>query len=188
MVKFNRSTKYGDIGDGSIFYLDRHAVECKKNEVLQGFLFRSPKRGKWSYRFKCLEIPNMSEKYYRHSTNQFTAGDDPKKSANYLDRHNVHCYEGHALQYFQLKRGNRRGIDHKINIRYKCVKVNCGEFITREFKRKSGGDFATIYLTNHDIRVKENEVLTGFRLQSKDGDLYYKYTVCELKNGGAFKA
>lgn len=177
---FNRRTPENDWGSNNIHFLDRHNVNCNPNEALQGFRLWRPASNKLSYRFACLEnkkyIPATN--FYEDQTKPDIISKKKNNSANYLDRHLIQCKEGYALQQFQLARSGPTDIYYK----FRCVKVICGNIESMETEKKSAGGFETVYLDRQDIRVKENEVITGFKLISENSNFSYKVNFCKMTN------
>jgi hypothetical protein len=178
LVTFDRETPKNDWGNSEIFYLDRHNVNCGSNEAVQGFKLIRPTSKLLSYKYVCKsKSPSISEKTYEDKTGANETAGNKKRSANYLDRHNVMCKNGYALQRFKLEReGN------KIFYSFKCVQVSCDANLSLETTKTDNGGFNTIYLDRQDIRLKTNEVMVGFHLISKSGKFSYKVTYCNLKS------
>ena len=166
---FNRRTPANYWGNNNIFYLDRHFVNCGSQEALQGFRLFRPRSNQLQYKYVCKpRNPSISTQVYNSSTPLNATAGNKSRSANYLDRHNVLCRNGYALQAFKLGRGGNR-----ININYRCVKVTCVNRRTVETNKSINGGYQTIYLDRQDTRVKANEVLVGFHLISRGGTFSY---------------
>lgn len=175
-AEFNRKTTPDDWGRNNIFYLDRQNVECNPTEALQGFKLYRPTSNQLAYNYACIQNSLVkSDTYYNDKTPLNIVGGNHSKSAHYLDRHRLQCKDGYALQRFQLKRDG-----NNIYYSYKCISVNCGEKKNFETPRTSDGGYETIYLDRQDVRVRTNEVITGFKLFSKEGHFYYEVNYCVL--------
>jgi hypothetical protein len=175
-VNFNRSTPANDWGRNNIFYLDRHDVACNQNESLQGFKLTRPNGGLLSYSYACRsdDYAVSTQTYQTETGWNWTAG-NKSRSANYLDRHNVQCQNGYALQQFRLGRNG----DY-INYRFRCVRVECENYQSTQTGRTADGGHETIYLDRQDVRLRGNEVMTGFKLNS-NGGYWYTVNYCTLK-------
>ena len=173
---FDKKTPANDWGNNNIFYLDRHDVACGGQEALQGFKLFRPQGNQLSYEYVCKakDTSISPNETYEASTDWNSTNWNKKRSANFLDRHDVQCKKGYALQRFRLGRNG-----NNINYNFRCVKVNCEENQTFETSKTSDGGFETIYLDRQDVRLKTNEVLVGFKLNSKNG-FWYKITYCKL--------
>jgi len=87
-VSFNRSTGGNDWGNNNVFYLDRHDVNCNRNEALQGFRFYRPRWNQIAYYYTCKSDRSISSgNTYNDSTRLNATAGNKQQSANYLDRH-----------------------------------------------------------------------------------------------------
>lgn len=177
-TNFNRSTTENDWGNNNIFYLDRHDIKCNANEALQGFKLDRPSSNKLAYKYACKSGSSLiSGKTYNDLTPLNNVASNRERSANYLDRHNVKCKNGYALQSFGLARkGNT-----KIYYTYRCVQVSCDSEKTLTTNESSNGGYETVYLDRQDIRLQTDQVMVGFLLISERGQFYYRITYCTLK-------
>lgn len=174
---FNKRTNDNDWGSNNIYYLDRHDVKCNPNEALQGFRLYRPASNKLSYKYVCKQSTEFvkEKSFYEDKTKANSVANDKHKSANYLDRHDIQCKKGYALQRFKLDReGNN------IFYSYRCVQVSCGKSESFTTNETNDGGFQTVYLDRQDTRVKNDEVITGFRLISKNSQFSYKVNFCKL--------
>jgi hypothetical protein len=175
---FDKRTPPNDWGRNNIFYLDRHDVACGNQEALQGFRLFRPQGNQLNYKYVCKSrdqsiSPNDT---YQSNTGWNQTARNKSRSANYLDRHNVQCKAGYALQRFRLGRNG-----NNINYNFSCVKVDCEAIQTMQTGKSADGGFETIYLDRQDVRVKTNEVLTGFKLNS-NGGFWYTVNYCKLRD------
>ena len=180
-VEFNSQTPENDWGQNSIYYLDRHDVKCSPNEALQGFRLFRPQNNKLAYKFACIKNSNLviANSFYDSKTPENAIAGNDKRSANYLDRHSIHCNQGYALQRFKLDRINNSNRSN-IYYSYRCVKVECGPIQSMSTQKTSDGGHETIYLDRQDVRVKNDEVITGFKLVSVGGNYSYTVNFCKL--------
>lgn len=172
-------TPDNDWGQGSVFFLDRHTVDCKDNNVLQGFVLKQPSQNQISYAYACKSSSAISQDgAYEDKTKENDTDSNENKSANYLDRHNVSCNNNYALQRFKLDRNG-----NKIFYSFKCVKVKCTDNKTYDTTETDGGDKSITALTKQLIQLETNTVLMGFKLNSRYNGpkTYFKYTITTCK-------
>merc|ERR1712222_207770 len=95
-----RRTPNEDWGSNDIHYLDRHDIKCNSNEALQGFKLYRVSQNKLTYRYACKENGEFitGKNFYDDKTPKNIVGKNKSKSANYLDRHNIQCKKGYAIQ------------------------------------------------------------------------------------------
>jgi hypothetical protein len=176
-TNFNRATTKYTWGNNNIYFLVLHDINCNANEALQGFKLDRPSSTEIAYKYACKVGSSLiSGKTYDKQTPPNDVASNRERSANYLDRHNVKCKNGYALQRFKL---NRAG--YKISYSYRCVQVSCDSEKTFTTNETSNGGYETIYLDRQDIRLKTDQVMVGFRLISERGQFYYSITYCTLK-------
>jgi len=177
---FNGRTDKQDRGNGNIHYLDRHDIKCEANQVLQGFrlfaAFFVPETIKSYYKYACVTIP--TGKTIQKKTDENILAKNNKKSVNYLDRHDIKCKKGYALQEFKLNSSGKN-----IFYSYTCVEVNCGKIETENTKAQGDQGYETKALEIHDVRVTSDFVITGFKLVSKNSRFYYEVRKCKLGGG-----
>lgn len=184
LAVLNKETTPNDWGEGSIFYLDRHKVDCGVGSALQGFALQNLNQNKILYKFACKSSPLIkAESVYDEKTVDNDTNENDRASIHYLDRHQILCHDGHALQSFKLERSP--GDPKKIYYSFKCIKViNCVDKKTNDTQETDGGDKLNIYLDRQIIQLEENTVLIGFKLNSRfEGNkafLRYTITTCRL--------
>lgn len=96
-VQFTKSTPFNDEGKGQTFYLDRHTVDCGPNALISQFRL-TREAGRIHYEYTCTKV-TRGLSCYKSLT---TPSDDGKGHLGYLDRQNVDCPEGRALNSFRL--------------------------------------------------------------------------------------
>jgi hypothetical protein len=108
--------------------------------------------------------------------------------ANYLDRHEVSCEQGKAIQSFNLIKRD----DGQIAYEYTCVDVDVADCVNTKTQETVGsnedGTYRTWYLGAQAIRLAYNQVLKSFKLNTgykgKDGKnlpyYSYSYTYCNV--------
>jgi len=179
LADLGMKTKEDDNGQGSIFFLDRHDVDCKQENAIQGFVLKQPSPSQISYSFACKKSAAiLTDGAYDNKTKEDETDGNEHKSVNYLDRHNVSCNPSFALQRFKMERNG-----NKIFYSYKCVKVRCTDPKTTDTTETDAGDKATSALTQQSIQLENGRVLTGFKLNSRydAAKTYFKYTISSCK-------
>jgi len=176
-LPFNRQTEDNDWGSNNIYYLDRHNINCNPNEAIQGFRLYRSASNKITYKYNCKTNQKLisGKTFYDDKTKENIIGKDEHKSANYLDKHDVQCKKGYALQGFKLNRSGK-----KIYYSYRCVEVSCGNKLTKTTNPTDDGGFSTIYLDRQNVSVGKDEIITGFKLISKDRNFQYEINYCKL--------
>ncbi len=179
---FNKVTRPNDWGNGNIFYLDRHDVECGNGFVMQGFHLKRPTPNTIAYEYACQRNvgssnPNDS---YTKNTEWNETGNNPVSSTNYLDRHTVFCKQSYALQSFKMIRQA-----NKIAFNFRCAKSNLSDCRSSTTKETDGNNvFQHIYLDRQMILTTSGRVLTQFKLNTRyaGGKVFYhySYTVCQM--------
>jgi len=178
-TQFQTRTGGNDWGNGSVFYLDRHSVDCGAGKVLQGFHLYRPASNLIAYEFACKSHPAIQGNTYNDQTPwNATDGD---KSTNFLDRHDVRCKAGYALQQFKLIRNGRN-----IAYQYRCVQFNsnnCTSTVTNQSWGNNKGNYQNIYLDRQNIFVGDDRALTQFKLNSsyRDRGVYFTYGISHCK-------
>jgi len=174
--QYNSRTPANDWGQGNVYYLDRHSVDCGRGRVLQGFHLTRPSGNTISYEFACMAHPTVTYNVYNGQTGwNATNGGNPRHSTNYLDRHNVACRPGFALQQFRLIRNGPTMIAYQ----YRCVEVKNSNSCMGGSTGETYGNrvFENIYLDRQRIFVGGDRFLTSFKLNTRYGwgAVYYRY-------------
>jgi len=178
---YNHFTPIYDSGDGSIFFLDKHDVDCKSS-ALQGFhLDRPNNNDKINFQYKCKNVFAVSKKdTYKDTTKWTTIANNEKDSANLLENLAVKCKETYALQRFKLIRNPK---DNKqIAYEFRCAKFKgdpafCSNGQT--LPTMAGIEKKTLFLELQTVMTENSQVLTEFKLNTKnteDGGVNYTYT------------
>ena len=114
-----KHSPYDSEGAGDSRFLDRHAVDCGSDGMINMFwLQRSSPYGRIRYDYKCniFHLPPL-DCYWQ--TTQFDS--DGTGNAIFLDRHHLKCNSdtGYALSYFRLQ----RSADQKnVQYQYRCCR------------------------------------------------------------------
>ena len=171
----NPNTGFQTNGEGKVYYLDRHHVNCN-NDGLRRFQLKNDYTDDtnytMAYEFGCLTGLGITETTEKETTPDVD-GDPPHTV--YLDRHTVDCGTKPITQ-FKLHR-NSEG--DKIHYKYQCgdTTSNSCRDVTTEYNDQGAGN--VIYLDRHDVKCNEGEYLSKFRLDAGDNDKYrYEYKCC----------
>jgi len=182
--QFQSRTGGNDWGRGSVYYLDRHSVDCGPGKVLQGFHLYRPAWNSIAYEFACKSHPAVLSNTYNDQTRWNDTDNNERTSTNYLDRHDVRCRGGYALQQFKLIRNGRN-----IAYQFRCVQINaqgCNSGQTAQSWGNRSRNFENIFLDRQRVYVGENRALTQFKLNSsyRNGGVFYTYgfSSCQLAN------
>ena len=171
-------TGFNSNGEGKVYYLDRHDVNCN-NDGLNRFKLTSSDDADKNirYDFGCqpgLGITTLTEK----QTTADLDGDPPHTV--YLDRHTVDC-DNKPITQFKLNRNSDRD---KIFYKYTCGNTTSNKCrdVTTGYNDQGGGNVR--YLDRHNVKCNVGEYLSKFRLDSDDNDQLgkyrYEYKCCEI--------
>jgi hypothetical protein len=186
---YNKLTTENDDGKGQTIFLDKHLVYCNPGQILQRYHLFRPSVSTLSYEYTCTAYPAVGTEVIEIQT---PLNDIDLASSNvYLDRHNVGCPEGYALQSFNLMRGGPNL--SQIQYLYYCVRIAlggaCQSFETPEQWAHAGpGDFlSSYYLDRQYVNVPDGpNAMQKFRLLSRYAPerTYLRYYViwCPLDN------
>lgn len=179
------STPKNDWGKGSIFFLDRHDVDCKTNKLLNNFFLMGG--GLINYGYYCVSNSEITNQLINKQTRWDSTDENDRKSIHYLDRHTVDCGEGYGLQRFKLER-NEENLK-QIRYNYRCAKVSnyslnkCKDVQTSE----QSGDLSNQILTNIRTSTPNNIYIQKFKMNSRDTPSYlsgkylkYMYRICSF--------
>jgi hypothetical protein len=178
---FNRNTPANDDGGGNLHYLDRHAVYCNAGEIMQGFHLYRPTSNTIAYQYRCITHPSVGTQTQDLQTpvNTVNTG-NMLDSTNYLDRHNVACPAGFALQGFRMLRSGT----YDIYIAYRCVSANLSNCSTFELAEQWGNEIAgspmlNIYLDRQWAQLFQADgAIQRFQLYCRYADrTYYRYSI-----------
>lgn len=171
-----KNTGYNEEGSGSIWYLDRHVMDCGLNSFISSFKLERW-GGQMRYKYKCIESDSDNiDQCYSASTPFNDIGEDDKHSSNFLNRHNVVCNDGYGLQKVKLQREN-----NKLGYVYTCCSgaLECSNSETTTEDQGSG---ETFFLDRLFVKAGFNKVLSGFKLDTlKDNKWRYKLKSCKIQ-------
>lgn len=166
-----------DDGNGSIFYLDRHDINCGAGNLINRF--RMQRVGdQMRYEFTCVYSKSIFGTCLNYSTPvNSTKSGDSTHSTHYLDRHNISCPTGYGVSRFKLQRSGSRDIYFD----YTCCQANfssCRDVIT---SLQDGGNQQTFYLDRQNVDATGFDALTRFQFNSNSNhDWKYYIKVCTL--------
>jgi hypothetical protein len=175
--------------NGSIKALTGLDVNCGTNHALKGFFLTQPSSSTINYNYNCEWVGSNEISIKNTPKNDIQLNNNYYASTNYLDRHNVACDNGWAIQKFILKTEESIS-NYKIFYNYICVKVNVKNCFTSETPVKDGASRSenvarATYLTAQKIDLKPRQILQQFQLKTSYGAYSfpyysYRYTYCDL--------
>lgn len=113
-----KTTPENDRGGGDFVYLDRHNIECGKDEVLNSFKYERQGADKIYYSYNC--IKSKKPLTCRQVKTDLSISVDADNTKN-LKNLNPSCLNNEALQSFKFIRGEN---NTKIGYDYKCCKYD----------------------------------------------------------------
>ncbi len=182
-----KTTEEVDSKNGSIVPLSKLNVDCGSDSALNSFGLVLPTNKSMVYDFSCEKLA-LNSTVILKLTNPGPAGVDEYHSTSFLDRHNVICDEGYAIQAFNLLYLDLN--PRQLFYDYKCVKVSYDKCETQYTSLTDGAEFPEIvakstFLAYQNIKLQPKQVLKQFQLKTEFGYHnfpYYKYeyTSCTL--------
>ncbi len=174
-IKSDRFTPFNDDGRGSIFFLDRHTVDCGNNAAINRFTVQRQGGNRVRYAYKCVTTKNISSTCVNKQTNPNETNGNERGSLDYLDRHQLTCDAGHVLKSFKLGRNGR-----KIFYQYTC----CQAKIAKSFEERTGesdkGNQSIIYLDRQTVDARDFNVISSLKFNTRNGRNHYVYTANTL--------
>ena len=166
------NTNFDENGEGKVYYLDRHDVNCNKDGLNRFQLkndYTDDTNHTMAYEFGCLTGLGITETTEKETT--LDVDGDPPHTV-YLDRHTVDCVNKPITQ-FKL---GRNSDGDKIQYKYQCgnttASSSCRD-VTTGYDDQGAGN--VIYLDKHAVKCNEGEYLSKFRLDVDDNDTLGKY-------------
>jgi hypothetical protein len=174
----NRDTGFNDEGDGNVWFIDRHNIECDDNQFINYFKFVRSGQNKFRYEYSCISYSTHSPQCYEHNTGLQDVGNGGNNAVDYLDRHNIECNPGFALQKFKFNRFGDRGV-----FNFKCCKADFTSCENKETAADGQGDKKTVYLDRQPVDAKDNGAISQFRLKANlpDNKLKYEFRSCKVR-------
>ena len=164
-------------GNGTVYYLDRHNVDCGSDALNQFGLIRQP-GGKTQYNFSCLNPLNLQTKALATKAQYKGSKRGKRSSALYLDQHDVNC-DDKPITQFGLKRSGTRRIYYK----YKCGNVLSSDVTCRNTSTPWNQESNSVhYLDRHNAKCNSDEYMSKFKLNRNGGGKFrYDYKCCKKK-------
>ncbi len=164
-------------GNGTVYYLDRHNVDCGSDALNQFGLIRQP-GGKTQYNFSCLNPLNLQTKALATNAQYKGSKRGKRSSALYLDRHDVNC-DDKPITQFGLKRSGTRRIKYE----YKCGNVEPSDVTCRNTSTPWNQESNSVhYLDRHNVKCNSDEYISKFKLNRDGGGKFrYDYKCCKKK-------
>jgi hypothetical protein len=177
--------------NGEVIWLDKQSVYCNPGEALQGFRLNRENLVDINYMYQCIKssVINLNDIQELATPLKDLNGGKYNDATNYLDRHDVRCPTGYAIQGFNFVRGEEGTTTGKY--KYKCVKFNIASCETGQTEETPGtNEFSNIheifYLSLQTVRAATGEtVLTRFQLMTRYDPMgltyyHYDFTYCFL--------
>lgn len=192
---YNRWTPSNDYGDGVIFYLDRHYLQCNPGEGLTAFHLWRPNANRISYEYQCDRTAAIDvSSAYEAATTIDGVASNWKESAQFLDRHPIVCRQDYVLTGFSFHR-----FGNQFRYNYRCVAMKVTFCVEDVYTNWNDGNLGTVaYLDRHAPTAPSGAFLTKIRLEASyfsrgwgraDGvNLRYKYSYCYYRDVDTEKA
>ncbi|XP_046851265.1 uncharacterized protein LOC124444682 [Xenia sp. Carnegie-2017] len=172
----SRHTPFNSDGGGSMFYLDRHHLNCGgSGNVMQSFRFNRNQNHQFRYTYTCCRLTKtVCSNSTRRNGYTFAGNGDTR----YLDRQTVSCGSNGLLSSFRLERRNG-----DVRYSYNCCffsgfKSSCYNRYTAFSDEGSGRNY---YLDRHHIQCPNRYFLTYFRLTRSPPNYGYHYRCCQIR-------
>jgi len=170
------------IGNGDVFDLQYHDVECPKNSFIKNFKLTSKNNSNYFYEYTCQKSISIGVEVYETKSKIIsTKKNDKFESIKSLTRFDIQCKDDYVLQRFKL---NRFG--DKIQYVYRCVTATCNhKFIKKSTNEIYVGQYALKDIKDLIVDLEINQAIMGFGLIDERDVVYhyFKYNIyfCFLK-------
>jgi hypothetical protein len=168
--KRDHSTNWNDAGRGSIFYLDRHDLDCGNNSAINFFHLQRLGWNQIRYFYKCIKSNNITNECSKKSTPQNDTDGNERRSVDYLDRHDIRCDDGTVIRQFKLGRNGRQ-----IFYEYTCCKAQVQPSVGGSSNSSDKGDRSNFYLDRQPVDAREFNVMNRIKLETPPGQ--YRYSI-----------
>lgn len=165
-----------DMISNSSLNLDRLWVDAGEHRFLKSIKLNDIGDGQFNYTYESCTINDSV-------ITQFDTGcnDEGSGSVYYLDRHEVTCDTGKALNYVRLRRDS-----YQIHYEYKCVNnknsitSSCTTYYTTWNDIRSGKPKSSLnYLDRHNMKCPTGTVMSKFNFERSSSDkIRYAYDCC----------
>jgi len=173
--------------NGHILTLTNLNVNCGFSYALIDFNLVLTSSTQYAYSYRCHYINNISSNIsLSTSVGSLQVGPNYFASGNFLDRHNVNCPSGSAIQQFVLSNVTRSTVQYKYTCVYSNNLYGCSSGSTSESKGGGTENLSrSIYLSTQNFTLPSNYILTSFKLVNRyDKSWYpyysYAYTYCKI--------
>ena len=162
-----------NVRNDAIIYLDRHPVTCGKGYVLVGFQVTHDNTDSVCIKYtqEYFGEWRLGQRVTKHTTrNKVFMG-----RSHYLDRHKVYASDGCVLTGFHFNNiGGNEG--HQIRITWEERSLATQGMVVENFTSwNNSGEGVMIYMDRHGFVCPEGSVLKGFVLETRGGDMRFKY-------------
>jgi hypothetical protein len=157
-------TNWQDAGEGSIWYLDRHRLNCQNSHTAMSS-FKYERNGN-SIRFfyECVTNSSITNDCYDLQTNYDSIDDNEYKSVHFLDRHRVQCKKDSVLKSWRVERSPRP--QNLLRINYRCCKADILNTWTSRTDRTDLGNYNSFYLDRQRLSLGPDEAIQSFWLET----------------------
>lgn len=160
-----KQTPWASNGNGNIFYLTLHNVECDSNQVLSYWKLETS-GSLMSIRYYCIYGLSVLDEMTSHNTEWNDTNGNKQESLGFLDRHYPKCREDAALNSFQLVNSG-----DKVRFIYKCnkVKYNWASIAYTSYFRSGTGEVQGLSVVEVKCpNIYENlQAIQGFKMNVK---------------------
>jgi len=174
-----KNTISNDAGNGSIFFLDRHSLECGDFEAISRFSLVSSAINRINYQYECRSSPLIiTNTCVTKYTNYNDIAADERNSSLFLDRHDMICGDNSVIRSFKLQRQNRR-----IRYEYRCCRtLYNGVCTSRETAKQSYGGYSILSLANRStVSASPFTAFSRIKLNSLDKSTNFSYGYSECR-------
>lgn len=162
-VNLTKTTPLNAKGSTSVYYLDRHNVNCfDASTVLTSFRLENHPNNQMRFHYSCASHPSISN----DCSTYYTQWDDianESSSLNFVDRHFMVCGKRAALKGFQMERSGSR-----IRFRFGCCRANTDTSYIQAETKSDADNFQVDYLDRQFLIARPDEVINSVRLVSNN--------------------
>ena len=158
----DKQTEWNDAGEGSIWFLDRHTLNCDMGNSGINRFFYERNGERIRYIFRCLVNKKISNNCYEDYTPWNDIDGNEHKSVNFLDRHKPQCKIDYVLKAFGITRSPRP--ENLIRYTFTCCKADYVSKYNNRYDKTDLGNYNTYYLDRQIVSLGPDEVLSGFKL------------------------
>ena len=189
---YDEQTRWDKNGKGAINYLDRHTIDCsRENSAINSFIMQTrehKRKTQVRFSYTCVESPAISNRCRELQTADKTAEFEVKKSLESLAKHYVECGEDEVMTKVALKTKGKfnTGVgaifrllpsDHpRLFYQYTCCQAEFSrkDIILSRTKRTPNPNNGYGHLGRQYIKGYDNVSLKFFHLQTPGNEIYYE--------------